>query len=157
PGGPAGLRPGDLEDRRRRVQRRQAARDRTTEVTPGASVAGGVTPAAVTPRLAVLCAIFFLSGQAALVLETLWFREAGLTFGNTVWAAAIVTASFMAGLAAGSAAVARHGRRLGRPLLAYAGLEALIGVSGLLLVLAFPRLTPALMPLFRRWIAAPAA
>lgn len=115
------------------------------------------SPAGATPGLATLSVIFFLSGQAALVFETLWFREAGLTFGNTVWATAIVTASFMAGLAAGSATVARYGRRLRHPLLAYSGLEALIGVSGLLLVLAFPRLTPTLMPLFRRWIATPTA
>ena len=32
----------------------------------------------------VLCAVFFLSGASALVFETLWFRRAGLAFGNGV-------------------------------------------------------------------------
>ena len=40
----------------------------------------------------------------------------GLTLGNSVWASNIVLASFMAGLAAGNAIAARHGRCLRRPL-----------------------------------------
>ena len=50
-----------------------------------------------------LCVVFLLSGAAALVFETLWFRQSGLALGNTVWASALVTASFMAGLAIGNA------------------------------------------------------
>jgi hypothetical protein len=34
----------------------------------------------------ILCGIFFLSGVAALMFETLWFRQAGLPFGNGVLA-----------------------------------------------------------------------
>ena len=72
---------------------------------------------------AAVCLIFFLSGAAALIFETLWFRLAGLVFGNSVWAASVVLASFMAGLALGNTLAARHGPRLRRPLRAYAGLE----------------------------------
>ena len=43
--------------------------------------------------IAALCVIFLLSGAAALVFETLWFRQAGLALGHTVWASALVTAS----------------------------------------------------------------
>jgi predicted membrane-bound spermidine synthase len=67
--------------------------------------------------------------------------------GNTVWSSALVTASFMAGLAAGNAAVARRGWRLRRPLRAYALLEATVAATGLLLVIALPRLVPLLTPL----------
>ena len=48
---------------------------------------------------AILCGVFFLSGAAALLFETLWFHQAGLAFGNSVWASAIVLSSFMAGMA----------------------------------------------------------
>ena len=51
--------------------------------------------------------VFALSGAAALLFETLWFRQAGLALGNSVWAASLITASFMAGLAAGNAGCAR--------------------------------------------------
>ena len=58
----------------------------------------------MSPRLhsPVLCGVFFLSGAAALVFETLWFRQAGLAFGNSVWASSLVLSSFMAGLALGA-------------------------------------------------------
>src|SRR5687767_7906508 len=53
---------------------------------------------------ATISVIFFLSGAAALLFETLWFRLAGLVFGNSVWAASLVLASFMGGLALGNTA-----------------------------------------------------
>ena len=40
---------------------------------------------------AALCFVFLLSGAAALMFETLWFRQARLAVGNTVWASALVT------------------------------------------------------------------
>lgn len=98
-------------------------------------------------RQRALDAVFFLSGCAALLFETLWFRQAGLLLGNSVWASAIVLASFMTGLALGNLGAARLGARLRRPLLVYAGLEALIAATGLLLVLALPLLPQALAPL----------
>ena len=75
---------------------------------------------------ALLCALFFLSGSAALLFEALWFRQAGLAFGNGVWASSIVLASFMAGLALGNALAARYGTRLRLPLRIYAALELAI-------------------------------
>ncbi len=99
------------------------------------------------PMIAAFYLVFLVSGAAALVFETLWFRQAGLALGNTVWASALVTASFMAGLAIGNAGVTRWGRRVRQPLLAYAGLEVLVGVTGLGLVLVFPLVGHALAPL----------
>jgi spermidine synthase len=93
---------------------------------------------------AALCAIFFLSGAAALVFETLWFYQAGIAFGSTLWASSLVTASFMGGLALGNALSGRLGHRLRRPLRAYAWLELSIGATGLALVFFLPALTPAL-------------
>src|SRR5579859_7185517 len=93
-----------------------------------------------------LSGIFFLSGGASLLFETLWFRECGLVFGNGAWASAIVLASFMAGLAIGNLISTRF---RGEPLRVYAALEITIGVCGFLLVLILPLLSPALAPLFR--------
>jgi len=86
----------------------------------------------------ILCAAFFLSGAAALLFETLWFRHAGLVLGNSIWASSTVLASFMAGLALGNAVAARLGTRLRRPLLLYAILETVVGVSGAGVVFLLP-------------------
>jgi predicted membrane-bound spermidine synthase len=104
----------------------------------------------------VVRGLFFLSGAAALLFETLWFRQAGLMLGNTVWAAAIVTASFMAGLALGSALAARAGSRVSSPLRAYAILELVVAATGMGLVLAYPGLTRALVPVLQTTLDQPA-
>src|SRR5579864_5590645 len=88
----------------------------------------------------LLYVIFFASGVSALLFETLWFRQAGLTFGNTVWASTLVLSSFMAGLAIGNALSARFADRLQRPILAYALAEATIAVTGLGLLYLLPQL-----------------
>ena len=97
----------------------------------------------------ILSALFFLSGCAALLFETLWFRQAGLAFGNSVWASSLVLASFMAGLALGNAWMARSGDRIRHPVRFYAGLEAAVGLGGVTLVLVLPDLGARLAPLFR--------
>ena len=52
---------------------------------------------------------FFVSGAASLVFETLWFHQAGLALGNTVWASSLVLAGFMGGLGLGNGLAARSG------------------------------------------------
>ncbi len=75
-----------------------------------------------------------------MLFETLWFRLAGLAFGNTAWAAAIVLSSFMTGIGLGNLAAMRSGRD---PFRLYALLEIGIMLSGISLVLFFPK-TPSL-------------
>jgi predicted membrane-bound spermidine synthase len=98
---------------------------------------------------AALSAIFFLSGCAALLFESLWFRQAHLAFGSSVWASSLVLSSFMAGVALGSSAAARFGVRVRSALVAYALLELVVGVLGIALVLVLPRLGTLMVPLFR--------
>jgi len=57
-------------------------------------------------RIAILSGILFLSGIGALIFETLWLRVSGLAFGNSIWSAALILSSFMAGLALGNAIAA---------------------------------------------------
>ncbi len=56
---------------------------------------------------AFLSAIFFMSRKSALAFEALWFHQAGLALGNSVWASSLVLSGVMAGLALGNAPAAR--------------------------------------------------
>ena len=100
-------------------------------------------------RLGVVSVVFFLSGASALLFETLWLRLSGLSFGNSVWAAALILSSFMAGLATGSAIASSLTLRRARPLRLYAVLELAVGVCGCTLVFAIPQLGELLRPIFQ--------
>ncbi|MCZ6832542.1 MAG: spermidine synthase [Acidobacteria bacterium] len=93
-----------------------------------------------------LSLIFFLSGAAALIFEALWFHQAGLALGNSVWASSLVLAGFMGGLALGNGLVGYAGHRLARPLRAYGVMEIAVGMTGLGLVYLLPALIPLLAP-----------
>ena len=68
----------------------------------------------------VLSAVFFASGASALIFETLWFRQAGLAFGSSIWASSLVLSGFMAGLALGNTLAARFGAHVRRAVRLYA-------------------------------------
>ena len=107
-----------------------------------------------------LPAIFFLSGCAALVFENLWFYQAGITFGNSVWASSLVLAGFMGGLALGNALAARLRPGGFRAIRTYGMLELAIALFGFGLVLGMPALTSVLAAVFEpvlstAWIANP--
>lgn len=90
---------------------------------------------------AALPVIFFVSGCAALLFETLWFYQAGLTFGNTIWASSLVLAGFMGGLALGNALATRLRPGAFHAIRTYGMLEVAIGISGFALVIGLPPLT----------------
>src|SRR6266478_4009445 len=100
-------------------------------------------------RVAILCAVLFLSGVGALIFETLWLRLSGLGFGNSVWAAALILSSFMAGLALGSALAASSKIRRWRPLYFYAVLEVLVAFSGCTIVFGLPVLGELMRPVWQ--------
>ena len=93
-------------------------------------------------------AIFFVSGIAALLFETLWFRLASLTFGSSAWGAAIVLASFMAGLAIGNLGAMRLRPGID-PLRVYALLETGVAACGIALAFLLPHMPAFAAPLFR--------
>jgi spermidine synthase len=100
-------------------------------------------------RVAILSGILFLSGIGALIFETLWLRLSGLAFGNSVWAAALILSSFMAGLALGNALAAASRIRRWRPLHLYAVLEVLVALFGCTIVFALPVLGDLMRPLWQ--------
>jgi predicted membrane-bound spermidine synthase len=88
--------------------------------------------------------LFLCSGASGLIYQIVWVRQLGHVFGNTVYSASIVVATFMLGLGAGSyllGAVADRSRddRVGLIGL-YAKLEIVIGLLGVLISLVLPHL-----------------
>src|SRR5438309_9245307 len=100
-------------------------------------------------RIAILSGILFLSGIGALIFETLWLRLSGLAFGNSVWAAALILSSFMAGLALGNAIAASSRVRRWRPLHFYALLEVLVAFLGCTIVFGLPLLGELMRPVWQ--------
>src|SRR6266571_1246263 len=97
-------------------------------------------------RFAILSVVLFLSGISALLFQTLWLRLSGLVFGNSIWAAALILSSFMAGLALGSAIAASTTLR---QLRVYAGLEVAVAFLGCSLVFGLPLLGEWMRPVFQ--------
>ena len=97
--------------------------------TVAQSGASGLYSSSSTSAIAVC---FVLSGITGLIYEVLWARMLGLVFGATTLAVSTVLASFMGGLALGSALAGRMAARLRRPLRAYGLIEIAIAVYALL-------------------------
>ena len=100
-------------------------------------------------RLAILSSVLFLSGIGSLIFETLWLRLGGLTFGNSVWSAALILSSFMAGMALGNAFAASSRVQQWRPLHLYAVLELVIAFLGCTIVFGLPLIGEWLRPVFQ--------
>src|SRR6266566_1534077 len=100
-------------------------------------------------RLAIVSAILFLSGSSALLFQTLWLRLSGLAFGNSLWSAALILSSFMAGLALGNAIAASSKVRRWRPLHLYALLEVLVAFFGCTIVFGLPLLGGLMRPVWQ--------
>lgn len=88
---------------------------------------------------------FFLSGAAALVLQVLWTRMLGHVFGATALAVSTTLTAFMGGLALGAHLAGKRAPTIKRPLVAFAILEAGVGVYGLFV----PTLLEVLVPIQR--------
>ena len=100
-------------------------------------------------RVAVLCGVLFFSGTGALIFETLWLRLSGLAFGNSIWAAALILSSFMAGLALGNALAASSRIRRWRPLHFYVVLELFVAFSGCTIVFGLPVVGDLMRPVWQ--------
>jgi spermidine synthase len=86
-----------------------------------------------------LLAIFIASGFAGLIYESVWAQYLRLFLGHAAYAQTMVLCIFMGGLALGAWLAARHTKRIRYPLLAYAAIEAAVGVFGLVFHGVFTR------------------
>ena len=110
-----------------------------SDVAPPAPVARSQA-AALEPRLRErpLLWMFLASGSAALIYEVVWLHLLRLVIGASALSVAIVLASFMGGMFAGSFGFAKWVPRTRNPLRVYAALELGIGLCGLLMPLVLP-------------------
>jgi len=86
-------------------------------------------------RNSVLCGcyigLFMLSGVAGLIYESVWTHYLKLFLGHAAYAQTLVLCIFMGGMAVGAWAASRVGGRIRNLLVAYAVVEALIGVAAI--------------------------
>lgn len=82
-------------------------------------------------RAHALGLIFFASGFAGLIYESIWTHYLKLFLGHAAYAQTLVLAIFMGGMAMGAALAARHTAHLTNPLRLYALVEAGIGLFAL--------------------------
>jgi spermidine synthase len=76
-----------------------------------------------------LYALFMLSGFAGLIYESIWTQYLRLFLGHAAYAQTLVLALFMGGMAVGAWLTGGISRRLQRPLLWYAVIEALLALA----------------------------
>ena len=88
--------------------------------------------------------LFIVSGALGLIYQIVWFKYLSVFLGNTTYAQTIVLATFMGGLAIGSAWWGRKVDHAKHPLRLYAFLELGIGLYCLL----YPKLLELLKSVF---------
>ncbi|NBW64531.1 spermidine synthase, partial [bacterium] len=85
----------------------------------------------------LLTLVFVLSGAAGLMYESIWSRYLGLFVGHSAYGQVIVLVIYLGGMSAGAALAARRSERIKEPLVAYAIVEVLVGLIGLVFHDAF--------------------
>lgn len=82
---------------------------------------------------------FLVSGIAGLIYQSIWSQYFGLILGHAAYAQTLVLAIFMGGMSLGAWWVSRRSQSIRRFLYAYAVVELLIGIGGLLFHTVFVR------------------
>ncbi|MBD8636456.1 fused MFS/spermidine synthase [Stenotrophomonas sp. CFBP 13725] len=98
-------------------------------------------PVAVRQLSIYLLPIFILSGFAGLIYQSIWSQYLGLFLGHSSHAQSLVLMLFMGGMALGAWWASRRSTGWRYPLLAYAAIELLIGILGLVFDWTFQGIT----------------
>jgi spermidine synthase len=114
-----------------------------------APVAAGDVTAAPAPTYPWVLAAYGCSGLAALGFEVVWTRILILLYGSSVYAFAVMLASFLLGLGLGSLAGARLAQRTSRPFLLGAILQVFIATAVVAGAPWFDRLPRLFLAAFR--------
>jgi spermidine synthase len=114
----------------RKGEKKRAGKEARTEAEAPAEPADATAGSPL--RLWILLAAFFLTGGAALLLETGWNRFFSLLNGTHIYSTSSVLAGFLLGVGLGSLLMARWIDRLREPFAAVAYLYAAIALSGML-------------------------
>lgn len=126
-----------------RQQRRKAARRSASKAadTPGVIAAPGERQ-----RKIVLIS-YTISGFTALAYQVVWTRLLAIFSLNAVFSFTIMLATFLTGLALGSALLTRRVEYMRRPMALFGGLQLALGVCAILVLFVFARL-PSLIASF---------
>ena len=107
--------------------------------TPSSSGSAAAPRGDASRFLPILLILFAGSGCAALIYEIVWYQMLQLAIGSTAVSMGFLLAAFMGGLCLGSVGWPRLQRySRAHPLRIYAGLEAGIGILGLLVLWSIP-------------------
>jgi spermidine synthase len=148
---------GQAASRAARKERREKKKDQKDikdlrDVKDRKEPAVAVEPAAAPAsrgRLGIILVTFFLSGGAALLLETGWNRFFSLLNGTHVYSTSTVLAGFLLGIGFGSLLMARWIDRVRDPFAVVALLYGVIALSGMLVFRSSDLFTRAYFTLFR--------
>ncbi|UCF80537.1 MAG: fused MFS/spermidine synthase [Acidobacteriota bacterium] len=91
---------------------------------------------------------FFASGATSLALEVAWAKELSYILGNTLYAVSTVVAAFMAGLGLGSGLAGRYAQLVRTPVMAYAAMEWVIALCGMVSIPLFRSTEPLFRVLY---------
>ena len=78
-------------------------------------------------ELALLFALFFVSGFCGLIYESIWSHYLNLFLGHAAYAQTVVLVVFIGGMSIGAWLCGRFAQHIRAPLLAYAAAEFVIG------------------------------
>lgn len=120
------------------------SRTRTDPAASGSAAHGGEAERA----LRRLTWAFGMSGFAAMIYEVAWTRALGLVLGSSTYAFCVMLATFLGGMALGSAAAGPALRRGLDSLAAFVRLEVLLAGCGLVSILLFHQLPDSFVTLW---------
>lgn len=133
-----------LKGERGQATRRERKAQRVAETEPPPIEEASSAPA----RPGVLLTVFFLTGGAALLLETGWNRFFSLLNGTHIYSTSTVLAGFLLGIGLGSLLMAKRIDRIRDPFAAVAYLFAIVALCGVLVFRSGDLFTRAYFAIF---------
>lgn len=119
-----------------------------TTQQPSVASASQIVPAGWSRDAVLAVMALFFSGMAALIYEVVWTRVLTLVIGSSTYAFTVMLATFLTGIAIGSALIARYSATRKPTTELLAGCQILIGVFALATAATFGILPDAFVALF---------
>ena len=122
--------------------------------TPAAQLSASEERSVPLVPVPICCVLFVMSGAAGLIYEATWVRYLKTILGHEAFAQALVLGLFLGGIAAGAAIAGRKLSSIGKPLVLYAAVEAVLAVAAVYFHDLFVLIRPGLTGTAERWTVA---